>query len=182
MTRNRLKSAARQFALASVGVALAGLGFAQASGSAASTPPVKLRASDLGVYVFGRSGQSTTQQAKDDGECYGAAAQQSNYDQRMAQAAQSPAPAPTQQGARAKGAVKGAVAGTAIGAVAGDAGEGAAIGATAGVIAAGSRQRRENKEAQQRAAQAVEQEKANALADLKRAYGACMDARGYSVK
>lgn len=182
MTRNGVISAMRQLVFAAGGAILAGMSFAQAPGNAASTAPVRLRASDMGIYVFGRSGQSSAQQAKDDGECYGAAAQQSNYDQRMAQAGQTQAPATAQQGGRAKGAVKGAVAGTAVGAVVGDAGQGAAIGATTGVIAGGSRQRRENKEAQQRAAQAVEQEKANALADLKRAYGACMDARGYSVK
>ena len=72
----------------------------------------------------------------------------------------------------------GAVGGVAIGAIAGDAGKGAAIGAIAGTLAGGMKARK-NKEAQQ---QQAEQAKAGTLQHFNKAFGVCMEGRGYAVK
>jgi hypothetical protein len=66
--------------------------------------------------------------------------------------------------------------------VAGDAGKGAAIGATGGALGGRVAQKNANKGATAAAASADAQKKDAALSDLKRAYAACMDARGYSTQ
>ena len=60
----------------------------------------------------------------------------------------------------------------------GDAGHGAAVGATAGVVVGGARSRR-NQAAQ---AQQVQASKSQAIDTYYRAYSACMQGRGYTVK
>ena len=134
----------------------------------------------LGIYVFGRDKQSKAQQDKDDKACFAAAKDQSGYDDKVAAPADA-APAP-QKGGLLRGAAKGAVAGVAVGAVAGDAGKGAAIGATGGALGGRIAQKNANKGAATAATNADAQKKDQALSDLKRAYSACMDARGYSTK
>lgn len=153
---------------------------------AAATDPLanvdKSPAQAMGVYVFGKKNQSAATQQADEKACFASAKTASGYDQAMADANAPAAAQPQPSGGAARGAVRGAVAGTAIGAVAGDAGKGAAIGATTGVIAGGVRQK-QAKTAQANAdVSAQEQKKANALAELKKAFGACMEARDYSVK
>jgi hypothetical protein len=65
-----------------------------------------------------------------------------------------------------------------IGAIAGDAGKGAAIGAVGGTVVGGSRARRN-----QRAAQANSQAQTQGAMDtFNRAFAACMEGRGYTVK
>jgi hypothetical protein len=159
----------------------------------------------IGVFVFPKNNQNADQQLKDESECYGAAKQQSGIDPQAPppagptaeeqQAAQKAAADQAQQkkGGRAQGAARGAAGGAAIGAIAGDAGKGAAIGATAGTMKGGMAQRQSNAQAtQQAAAKTAEQQKetaaemkaahAEGLDTFQRAFGACMDARGYSVK
>ena len=93
---------------------------------------------------------------------------------------------------RAKGAAKGTAGGAAIGAD-DEAGKGAAAGAAAGTMVGGAKQRKANKASKQQAAQATaqqqQQQEAEAKATyqqgidtFKRAFSACMDARGYSIK
>lgn len=97
-------------------------------------------------------------------------------------AAQTPPPAPsgpaTGGGERVSGAARGALGGLAIGAIAGDAGEGAAIGAVVGTMAGGHRAR-QNQAAQQQQVQSQQQQQ---LQTYYRAYGACMEGRGYTIK
>ena len=81
-------------------------------------------------------------------------------------------------GERVRGAALGAVGGVAIGGIAGDTGKGAGIGAVAGTMA-GGRQARKNKAAQE---QQAEQAKAGTLQQFNKAFGACMEGRGYAVK
>jgi len=81
----------------------------------------------------------------------------------------------------ARGAAKGAAAGALIGAVAGDAGKGAAIGATTGGIAGGRRSRKQ-KEQQQAQVQDATAKQQSAMATYQRAYTACLEGRGYTVK
>ena len=99
----------------------------------------------------------------------------------IAQAATQPA-APSSGGAPvAGGAAKGAAAGALIGAVAGDAGKGAAIGATTGGLAGGHRSRKQ-KEQQQGQVEDAAAKQQSALATYQRAYTACLEGRGYTVK
>jgi hypothetical protein len=135
--------------------------------------------SSLGVIPYPMKGQTPSQQNEDEGECYAWAKQQTGIDP-MAVASR-----PTTQtgpavggGERVAGAARGAAGGAAIGAIAGDAGKGAAMGAVAGTLAGGARARR-NRAVQEMQA---EQAKEKTLQNFNRAFGACMEGRGYVVK
>ena len=129
--------------------------------------------------IYPAKGQSAQQQQKDDGECYGWAKANTGIDPAVV-AGQPPPPSGSTVGSgdRARGAARGAVGGAAIGAIAGDTGKGAAIGAVAGTMAGGHRAR-QNQAAQQQGAQQAKQDQINTFY---RAYGACMEGRGYTVK
>jgi Glycine-zipper domain len=133
--------------------------------------------------IYPAKGQSAEQQQKDQGECAAWAKQSTGVDpMAVAQSATSqPAGAPPPQGERARGAARGAVGGAAIGAIAGDTGKGAAAGAVAGTMAGGARQRRKADAAQQQT-QAAQQQNQQALSTYNRAYGACLEGRGYTIK
>ena len=124
------------------------------AGCASSTQP--------SVAVYPAKGQTAQQQAKDDGECQGWAKQQSGYD-----------PATETAKGAGIGAVVGAVGGAAVGAAVGaatgtGAGRGAAtgavIGGVGGAVGGGAYQYSKTKEG------------------YDRAYAACMQGRGYTVK
>ena len=132
--------------------------------------------------IYPAKGQTPDQQNKDQGECAAWAKQTTGVDPLAV--AQQGASAPTAsgpQGERAKGAVGGAAAGAVIGAIAGDTGKGAAIGAATGVIAGGARQRR-TAQAQGQQQQAQQQQSQSALSTYNRAYSACLEGRGYTIK
>lgn len=133
----------------------------------------------LGVIVYPAKGQPPQQQNKDEGECYAWARQQTGIDPVAV------ASTPTQKsgpavggGERVAGAAGGALGGLAIGSIAGDGGEGAAIGAIAGTMA-GGRQARKNKAAKEQQAQ---QAKASTLQHFNKAFGVCLESRGYTVR
>ncbi|KAF1693552.1 hypothetical protein CSC65_11755 [Pseudoxanthomonas daejeonensis] len=126
--------------------------------------------------TYPAKGQTAAQQATDDTECLAWAKQSTGID--PAAVAATPAPASGPKGERLRGAARGAAAGAVIGEVAdNDASQGAAIGATAGVVA-GGRRARQNQAAQASQAQASQ---AQSLDTFHRAYGACMQGRGYTV-
>jgi len=137
-------------------------------------------AARLGVFPYPKNNQDAAQQQKDENECYGWAKQQTGIDP----AAPPPPPPEAKQakGGGAKGATGGAAAGAAIGAVAGDAGQGAAIGATAGAVRGRRQQKKANKQAQQQTQAAAGQQQQQTLDTFKKAFGGCMDGRGYSIK
>jgi uncharacterized protein YcfJ len=130
--------------------------------------------------VYPAKGQSASQQGRDDGECYVWAKQTTGIDPAVV--AQTPPPQQTGPavggGERVGGAARGALGGAAIGAIAGDAGEGAAIGAVVGTMA-GGRRARQNQQAQNQQAQAQHQQQ---IDTFYRAYAACMEGRGYTIK
>ena len=135
--------------------------------------------SSLGVIPYPTKGQSPSQQNQDEGECYAWAKQQTGIDPVAVASRPTTQPGPAAGGGeRVAGAAGGAAGGAAIGAIAGDAGKGAAIGAITGTLMGGVRARR-NKATQE--AQA-EQSKAKTLQNFNRAFGACMEGRGYVVK
>jgi hypothetical protein len=178
---------------------------AQQPETAASAAPAGAPSKDIGVYVFGKNGQTPDQQLKDESECYSAARQQTGIDpkapppagmtveQKQAEQEAAAESAGAIKGGRAKGAARGAAGGAAIGAIAGDTGKGAGAGAVAGTMRGGMQQRQASGAAKQQAAAktAAEQKAledraklvhAEGLDSFQRAFGACMDARGYSVK
>jgi hypothetical protein len=130
--------------------------------------------------VYPAKGQAAQQQTKDDGECFVWAKQTTGIDPAVV--ASTPPPQQTGPavggGERVKGAARGALGGAAIGAIAGDAGQGAGIGAVVGT-AAGGRRARQNRDAQNE--QAVNQQQ-NLVNTYYRAFGACMEGRGYTIK
>ena len=126
--------------------------------------------------AYPAKGQSQAQQNQDTGECQVWAKQQTGVDPAaVAQSANQPPP-PEQKGQR----VKGAVAGAAVGGIV-DGGDGARTGAAVGMVAGGSRQRQERRAAacQQ---QAQQQQAQGQMANYNRAYSACMEGRGYTIK
>ena len=120
-----------------------------------------------GLFVYPQRGQSTEQQNTDSYECYGWAKSQSGVDPG--------APPPAQAGQHARGAVggaaRGAALGAAVGAIGGDAGKGAAAGAVVGGVGG----RRRSVAAQQQQQQATR-------SAYDRAFAACMEGRGYTVR
>jgi hypothetical protein len=136
----------------------------------------------LGLFPFPNNEQSQQQQKIDEFECYKWAMEQTGIDPlNLPKIEAEIQTGPT--GGAIKGAARGAAAGAAIGAIANDdAGEGAAIGATVGAL----RGRRAGKQAQ---AQQNQQAQANAAAveedikaTFKKAFSACIEGKGYTVK
>jgi len=130
--------------------------------------------------IYPAKGQSAQQQQTDEGECHVWAKNQTGVDPAAMAAA--PAPPPPSNtvggGERVRGAARGAVGGAAIGAIAGDTGKGAAAGAVVGT-ARGGREARQKQGAQQ---QSVDNQRAQQLDTYNRAIGACLEARGYTVR
>ncbi|MDD2320823.1 MAG: glycine zipper family protein [Geobacteraceae bacterium] len=130
-------------------------------------------------YVYPTRGQSSNQVEQDKYSCYQWAKGQTGFDPMQTPTATAPPP-PTRGGA-VRGAAGGAALGAAVGAIAGDAGKGAAIGAASGGIIGGVRRHRskveQNQYAQEQAA-GYEQRRT----EYNRAWGACMEGKGYTVK
>lgn len=138
--------------------------------------------------VFPAQGQSPEQTEQDKSDCYAWAKQQTGFDpMQPAQTTQAPPPqSQGPSGQRVKGAARGAVIGGAVGEVANDdAGEGAAAGAAAGVVAGGMKTRQGRRQQTQQQQQASQQQQAvsdEARSTYNRAFGACMEGKGYTVK
>jgi hypothetical protein len=195
------KESFRQIALRAAGLVIVSVA------AAAQTPPATPAAGtapsrSLGLFVYARERQEPTQQLRDEGECFAWAREQTGIDPIAPPTESTPEAASETEpsgsgGSVAKGAVKGAAvgaaAGTAIGAIAGHTGKGAGIGATAGLLGGIREARKAAKEAE-KTAEAEAADKARAAAEAQaasvrqrretfgRAFGACMDARGYTVR
>jgi len=159
-------------------------------------PSGKTLASTMNVYVFPTTGQTPDKQSKEEAECYNwatsntgsdpfalqkqQAAQQQQTQQQVQQAQAA------QQGAGAKGFAGGAMAGAVIGEIANDdAGQGAAWGAALGAVSS----RRRAKEKSEQAANAAQQSGAQKqqatgeqIANFKKAFSVCLEAKQYMVK
>lgn len=139
-------------------------------------------ASGLGLYVFPAKEQTKEQQETDEYACYKWAKEQSGVDPISPPEIQAEEVDRSADGTAVRGAARGAAAGAAIGAIAGDAGQGAAIGAVAG----GLRGRRakvggDEMEQQQNNQDAAAQEQ-QLMANFNKAFTACMEGKGYTVK
>jgi len=132
----------------------------------------------LGLHAFPAKDQTPQQRQTDEAACYSWAKQDTGFDPIAASSnAASASSNATPKGLGMSGAAMGAGGGAAIGAIAGDAGKGAAIGAAAG----GMRGRMAERRAQAQA-QAKSQTQKAGLDNFRRAFSACMEAKGYSVR
>ena len=152
--------------------------------------------STMEVYVFPKEGQDSSQQSKDEAECYEWAVgntgadpfelgKQEHSDQEQAQAEQEAAQQ-AGRGSGARGAIRGAAAGALIGEIANDdASDGAAWGAAAGVIRGRRMGRQARAQASQQASENSEQREqatAQQLTNFKNAFSVCLEAKDYMVK
>ncbi len=131
------------------------------------------------LYVYPAKGQTPDEQASDEGQCMAFAKQQTGFDPMSAPTATSPAP--QQQGSVVGGAARGALLGTAVGAIGGNTKKGAKIGAASGGLMGGMRKNETRREQDQWAQQQSQNYYAN-RDNYNRAYGACLQGRGYTVQ
>jgi Glycine zipper len=160
--------------LSAIGVVSMSIGIAAAQSGSIS-----------GMYVFPKRGQPPEQQQQDEMQCHSTAVEMTGFNPSAAASAPPPSQgAPAGSGARGavRGAAGGAALGAAMGAIAGDAGKGAAMGAAGGGMVGGVRGRRQGQEQQAAQQQAGQMQQQAQRQEYQRAFSACMDARGYSVK
>lgn len=144
------------------------------------------------MFIYPQKGQSQEQLEKDKFECYGWAKGQSGFDPMAPPTATEPPPQAQAKGSTAGGALKGAAGGAllglGIGAIAGGKSEalkGAGIGALGGGVIGGVRrsgQVRQDQEAQKHWEQQQAAQYTQKRSQYNRAFGACMEGRGYTVK
>jgi len=165
-----------------------GLGLAATAGWAQSPAPMK--PATLGLIIYPASGQDATQQGKDEGECYTWAREQTGIDPTAAPAPAAEVEAP--KGGAVRGAARGAARGAVVGSVGDDdrmrdegnldAGEGAAAGAAAGAVRGRRAQKKAGKQAEAQAQEAAKTQDAATKDTFKKAWGACLEGRNYTVK
>jgi hypothetical protein len=120
------------------------------------------------VIAYPAKGQSQATQDQDRYACHSWAIQQSGYDPSQPQQ-----PAPTSGAGPLRGATRGAAVGAVGGAIGGDAGKGAGIGAATGALVGGMRRQDQYRQQQTSSSQQ------RGLYD--RAFGTCMQGRGYTI-
>lgn len=130
------------------------------------------------LMVYPAKGQSQEQMERDKFDCYSWAKKNTGFDPMQATPVQQQS---VEQRGLLGGAARGAAGGAIIGAIAGDAGTGAAIGAGVGTVGRGMGNRRERNRAEQNQEQAQSMQDA-ARNDYNRAYAACLEGRGYTVR
>jgi hypothetical protein len=135
--------------------------------------------------VFPAQGQSQEEMEKDKFSCYQWAKNETGFDPMQMPTASTP---PPQQQAGRGGAVKGAAVGAGVGAIVkrdDSRIKGAATGAVVGGVLGGARQAGQMRKDEQ-ARQQWEQQQANEYAQKRntynRAFSACMESKGYTVK
>ena len=166
------------------------------SGSVLSDSGGKTLASTMEVYVFPKKGQESAEQSMHEAACYDWATENTGNDpfslakKESADAAQAKTDIEqakkTGQGAGAGGAIRGAMVGAVIGEVIDDdASDGAKYGAAAGLISS----RRRAKAARAQATNEAENKSAATknttaadLANFKKAFSVCLEAKDYMVK
>jgi len=169
-----MKKLILKFSLSFIFLALAISTFGQSTGAAINKK--------VGVYVFPASNQTADQQEKDESECYSWAVKQSGYDPINPTTVQAKQVDQGPDGSAVGGAAGGAAVGAAIGAISGDAGKGAAIGAVSGAVLGHRRGRIEKSMEQGRANQQAAETNQDLLNGFVKAYTACLEGKGYTVK
>jgi hypothetical protein len=143
----------------------------------------------LGLYVFPAKEQTPDQQKQDESACYAWAQEQSGIDPAAVKAnpdsAKKAAGAKVDtaaQGAGVRGAARGAAGGAVVGAIAGDAGTGAGVGAVVGLASGRKAKKQAKKQAEQQAVEQTNAWAAQQIDTFKKAYSACVEGKGYTVK
>ena len=145
----------------------------------AKTPTI---ASGLGLYVFPSNNQTKEIQDADEITCYRWATEQTGIDPINPPQVEVQAANTNPDGSAVVGAAKGAAAGAAIGAISGDAGKGAAIGAVVGGLAGRRAKKAGDHNEQQANTQAAAAQEKEMMDNFKKAFAACMEGKGYTVK
>jgi hypothetical protein len=139
------------------------------------------------LIIYPAKGQSQKQIEADKYNCYTWAKQQTGFDPMQTPTATQPPPRQTTPTSNPlRGAARGAAVGAAAGGIAGgDAGKGAAAGAAAGALIGGMK-RRDQARAQYQEEQVWAHGQANDYSQKRntynRAYSACLESKGYTVK
>jgi hypothetical protein len=130
------------------------------------------------LVIYPAQGQSAEQQKSDEGECFTWAKNETGIDP-LAQGAVTPPPAQQSSG----GAIGGAAGGAIVGGIV-DGSDGAKTGAKIGVVGGAIGQRQKNKAVAQQNQQNQQQAQATndtSKATFNKAYGACLQGKGYTV-
>jgi hypothetical protein len=131
--------------------------------------------------IYPANGQSADQTKQDKFECYSWASGETGFDPMVTPQATS---APPPQQAKRGGVGRGAVGGAAVGGIVGGS-SGAKKGAATGALVGGMRRSSQSKSQAQAQAQWEQEQAANyqqQRGSYNRAYAACLEARGYSVR
>ena len=133
------------------------------------------------LIVFPAKGQSNEQMEKDKYACYGWSKKETGFDPMAAPKASTPPPSQTK---KSGGVARGGVGGAALGGIVGGS-SGAKKGLAAGGLVGGAKQGSANKQTEQKTKE-WEQQEANKYAQgrskYSRAYSACIEGKGYTVK
>jgi hypothetical protein len=142
------------------------------------------------MVIYPSQGQSNEQMEQDKFQCYSWSKNESGFDPMALPTASEPPPAKeAPKGGVARGAVRGTLLGGAVGKIAGssksDTRTGLKAGAATGALVGGMRRNSQVREEDQQRKN-WEQQQVNQYAqgrtNYNRAYAACMEGRGYSVK
>ena len=128
--------------------------------------------------IYPSQGQTFEEQAQDEGACRIWAQQQTGFNPY--QGAPTYYSSSSSGGQVVGGAARGAALGAVGGAIGGNAGKGAAIGAGVGA-ASGLMRRNRNRRAEEEAQQQAAAQYNHQLSNYNRAFGTCMQGRGYAV-
>ena len=139
------------------------------------------------VIIFPAQGQSDEQMEQDKFACYTWAKKESNFDPMALPTVSAPPPKQKETKASAgRGALGGALLGAGVGKVTGgSARKGAVVGGVGGAVVGGSRKaatEEENKKANQQWANEQGAEYMQQRNHYNRAFAACMEGKGYTVK
>jgi len=133
------------------------------------------------LMIFPAEGQSNEQLEQDKFACYGWAKNQSGFDPMVVPNATTPPPSREK---KSGGVVRGALGGAALGVLLGDSSKAAKRGAAAGGLVGGVRQSSANTSTEKANAQWEQEQAANYANNrnlYNRAYGACLQGKGYTV-
>lgn len=148
----------------------------------AQTPNTSTLGSGLGLYVFPSKNQSQATQDADESACYKWAKEQTGVDPINPPKIDAKQVDKSPDGTAIVGAAGGAAAGAAIGAIAGDTGKGAAIGAVAGGLRGRRAKVAGDQREQQQNNQSASAEQKSLMTNFNKAFTACLEGKGYTVK
>ena len=135
------------------------------------------------LYIYPASGQSSDEQKQDEFECYHFGKDQTGFDPMEIPTATSAPPQDTGPSTGQR-VVRGAVVGGTVGAITGNssrAKKGVKAGAATGVLV-GSAKKRDSQKKQKEWEQQQQQQYAQRRNEYNRAYAACLEGRGYTVR